>query len=240
MYIIRIDGLPVKTKIEVTCDECGVVVIRTIAATKEQRKNRGVEKDYCRSCASKICCDKKPQCNSNFWVSEERKNKHSKSMKNSISYYEAIKNRPSIAGKNNPNWGRKASAATRKKMSISRTGKTGEKATAWKGGKLSLTKRVKSALQRKYSWFHRVMDRDECTCQYCGKQKRLDANHIEPIANIIKELLADKNLTESEKMDWLIVQPEIVDNELINGITLCRKCHREIHKNWGSHEPQVK
>lgn len=41
-------------------------------------------------------------------------------------------------------------------------------------------------------------------------------------------------------MDWLIVQPEIVDNELKNGITLCRKCHKEIHKNWGSHEPQVR
>ena len=160
--------------------------------------------------------------------------------KKSEAYYEGIKNRPSVVGENNHMWGKKHTDETKAKMSKSRTGKTGEKATSWKGGKLSLNRRVKSALQRKYKWFHRVMDRDGCKCQHCGATKKLDAHHIEPISGIIKELLNETNLlTEADKMDWLIVQPKIVDEELTNGITLCRKCHQQVHKNWGSHEPKV-
>jgi len=40
-------------------------------------------------------------------------------------------------------------------------------------------------------------------------------------------------------MDWLIGQPEIIDKNLENGLTLCIKCHKKVHKNWGSHEPQI-
>lgn len=241
MIINKIEGLPVKTKIEIVCDNCYTTLTRRISAIKASRKNRGGDNDYCRSCSAKIVASKVPQCNKQFWESEERKRKHSKSLKNSIAHQEGLRNRPSVVGENNPMWGCTHSQETKDKMSITRTGKTGENATAWKGGKLSLTKRVKGALQRKYKWLHRVMDRDNCMCQTCSATKKLDAHHIEPIANIIKMLLINKKfLTESEKMDWLIVQPEIVDNELENGITLCRDCHKEIHKNWGSYEPQVR
>lgn len=240
MIIENITGLPVITKIEIVCDNCSKKLKRRIAAIKAQRKRRGIDKDYCRSCASKMCCDKKPQCSKEFWQDSERKKKHGQSLKSSILYRKGIENRASLAGQNNPMWGIKHTQETKDKMSISRTGKTGENATAWKDGKLSLTKRVKGALQRKYKWFHRIMDRDNCTCQKCFATKKLDAHHIEPIANIIKILLNDKDfLTESEKMDWLIIQPKIVDHDLKNGITLCRKCHKEIHKNWGSHDPKV-
>jgi hypothetical protein len=32
---------------------------------------------------------------------------------------------------------------------------------------------------------------------------------------------------------------EQTDNELLNGITLCRECHKKIHLNWGSHNPKI-
>ena len=38
-----------------------------------------------------------------------------------------------------------------------------------------------------------------------------------------------------EKFIFLHTQAELIDETLNNGTTLCRKCHREVHKNWGSH-----
>jgi len=241
MIIEDVANLPVNTKVLIACDKCSKKSMRRISSIKTQRAKHGEDKDYCRSCASQICCSKKPQCSKDFWLTKERKEKHGISIKNSVLYKEGIKNRQSIVGENNPTWGLKHKQETKTKMSISRTGKTGENATAWKGGRMSIVRRIKSALQRKYKWFHRVMDRDNCICQKCTASKNLDAHHIVPIANIVKKLLSNKEfLTEAEKMDWLIVQPEIVDDKLTNGITLCRKCHKEIHQNWGSHEPKVR
>lgn len=240
MFMVNVDNLPVKTIVSVKCDGCEDIQDRRISSVKASRKKRNSHKDYCRRCAAKNSIGKKPQCSKDFWQDNKRISDHSKSIKESDKYKNGIKNRPSVAGRNNPNWGKTASSETRLRMSKSRTGKTGENATAWKGGKLSLNKRVKGALQRKYSWFHRVMERDNCECQHCGANKRLDAHHVIPLSSIVKNLMKNKTLlTEAEKIDWLIIQPEIVDKDLENGITLCRKCHKKIHKNWSSHEPQI-
>jgi hypothetical protein len=54
---------------------------------------------------------------------------------------------------------------------------------------------------------------------------------------IIRRLCAEKHFTDDdEKIKWLVEQPEIIDPELKNGITLCRKCHKAKHQKWGSHE----
>ena len=71
----------------------------------------------------------------------------------------------------------------------------------------------------------------------CNSKEKIDAHHIEPLSKIVKRLIEGKTfLTEREKANWLILQPEIRDEELKNGITLCRKCHKKKHKNWGSHQ----
>lgn len=240
MLLEPIDGLPVKTKIKIQCDGCGVELIRSIASWKERRKINNSDKDYCRKCGAKTGSTKRPQNTKAFWSDPERKRIHGEAVKNSEKYAEGISNRPSIVGENNPMWGKEHTDSTKLKMSKVRTGKTGENATAWKGGKTSLNYRVKSALQRRFRWFHRVMDRDNCTCQHCGATKNLDAHHIEPISLIIKRLLTESSATtESEKIDWLLDQPEIIDEDLTNGLTLCRTCHKKVHTNWGSHEPKV-
>lgn len=71
----------------------------------------------------------------------------------------------------------------------------------------------------------------------CGDKRKLDAHHIEPINQIIKKLCKDdKFSSDDEKVNWLIQQPEIINEDLSNGITLCRECHKKRHKNWGSHD----
>lgn len=230
MFMRDVTGLQVKTKVDVKCDDCGTVFSRTIDHTRSSRRRRKSDHDYCVSCSRKRGAAKRPQNTKQFWETH----------KQSDAYYKGIRNRPSITGEQNPMWGKKHTDRTKQKMSNVRTGKTGENATAWKGGRLSLNRRVKSALQRRYRWFHRVIERDGCRCQQCGATNKLDAHHIVPISIIIKKLLSTQELlTEADKMDWLIIQPEIVDNDLTNGITLCRSCHRRVHQNWGSHEPTV-
>jgi 5-methylcytosine-specific restriction endonuclease McrA len=70
-----------------------------------------------------------------------------------------------------------------------------------------------------------VFQRDDFTCQYCGERGgKLNAHHIIRFGKIIE----DNNITTLE---------EAYDCELLwditNQITLCEKCHRELHKNKG-------
>lgn len=84
---------------------------------------------------------------------------------------------------------------------------SGEKHWNWKGGITPQNQRERSG--KKYNeWRTAVFVRDNFTCQSCGRHGGdLNAHHIEPWSTA-KELRFD------------------VDN----GITLCRECHRLIHK----------
>lgn len=58
-------------------------------------------------------------------------------------------------------------------------------------------------------WRSRVFERDNYTCQRCGKRGgRINAHHIKPFAGNSALRLA-----------------------INNGITLCENCHREIHRS---------
>lgn len=141
------------------------------------------------------------------------------------------------SGKENRMFGKKHTQETKQKMSKSRMGKVGPNATAWKGGHLSVNKRVRKLLHSRYDWYRKVFLRDKWKCTDCGDNNiKLDAHHICPLSKIIKEL--SKNLSfdnDTEKVEFLIQQKEIIDPNLENGITLCRKCHKNLHDNWGSH-----
>lgn len=68
------------------------------------------------------------------------------------------------------------------------------------------------------SWAFLVKERDNYTCQKCGKQEDIMyAHHIDPVIN---------NPVESMDID--------------NGITLCKHCHKIVHQNTGCSLSELK
>jgi capsule polysaccharide modification protein KpsS len=78
-------------------------------------------------------------------------------------------------------------------------------------------------------WKRKVLEKGNYQCVQCKFQsskrkkiKNVDAHHIIPVAQIFK----DRNIKtlEKAKKDRLL-------NAVSNGQVLCRKCHKEHHKN---------
>ena len=77
----------------------------------------------------------------------------------------------------------------------------------WKGGVTPENQRQRSSAQAK-AWRNAVFERDKYICQLCGKQGgKLNAHHI-------------KSWAKHTDLRF----------EVESGITLCEKCHRQIHK----------
>ena len=231
--------IPPKTtdKISISCDRCDTrSTVLYISAKRNYERNGG--QHICPSCVHKEAASKKPQNNKSYWTLE-RKAAHSQSVRNSDKYYESLKHRDT-SGPKNGMYGKPAPALVKLKNSLRQKGKYGDQAIAWKGGKTSLTRRVKKYIHREHRWYYNVYRRDGFKCTKCGSKTKIDAHHIKPIVAIIKDLCANKTFTsDSEKFLFLISQPEIVDTKLENGMTLCRECHKKEHLNWGSHTPKA-
>ena len=212
--------------VQVQCDRCPTIFTRSLKSIKQRRKATNGD-DCCTKCARKQGASKRPQNTKEF----------TKKMRSLPAFIEAIKNRPSLKGEKNPMWGKKFSPGSKEKRSQIWRQRIGERATNWKGGQLSFNARIKRAIQRNYKWFHRVMDRDNKMCTECGsKQYPLDAHHKEPLSQIVKRITRDRIfVTDDEKYNFVLTHPDVVDETLSNGVTLCRECHRKAHKNWGSH-----
>ncbi|MFA6235332.1 MAG: NUMOD3 domain-containing DNA-binding protein, partial [Bacteroidota bacterium] len=92
-----------------------------------------------------------------------------------------VSQKAGMFGENNPMFGKKHSPNTLHKMSVSRIGKTGIRATAWKGGLSPLMTRLRGLLHHRLGWYAAVFRRDRWTCTNCGdKNKKIDAHHIRP------------------------------------------------------------
>lgn len=78
----------------------------------------------------------------------------------------------------------------------------------WNGGITSKNHKIRYSKKSK-SWRKFIFERDDYTCQICNKRGgELHIHHIKSFKDY-PELRFDLN----------------------NGITLCKKCHRELHKN---------
>jgi len=83
----------------------------------------------------------------------------------------------------------------------------GNKHPNWKGGITSYAMELRNSEKDKI-WRSKVFERDNWTCQTCGKRGcYLEAHHIIPFCKLIK--------TENEKLIF----------DIDNGVTLCKDCH---------------
>jgi hypothetical protein len=238
----------VKDIVEFVCDKCDISSQTTLKIVRSKRKKFGI--DLCNACAYVRGASIRPQNTKEYWSNVDIKMKHSDTMKTCESYYEALKTR-NISGEKNGMYKKLHSTETKEKMSSSRKGKIQSKETIEKRvtkikeiNKLKLieknfidvNKQIRGYLHSEIDWYGRIYERDNYKCKKCNSGGRLDAHHVVPLSKIIKELTEGKKFeTELEKYNYLITESRILDKDLENGVTLCRKCHREIHKNWGSH-----
>lgn len=128
---------------------------------------------------------------------------------------EATKNRPKRVG-----W--KHSKATRKKL---REQKLGKKNPSWKGGITPLYKQISGNIKYR-QWRSDIFERDDYTCQNCGKRGGIiQAHHIKSFASIIKE-------NKITTLDQALSCEELWN--INNGKTLCEDCHKKTD-TYGQH-----
>ena len=93
---------------------------------------------------------------------------------------------------------------------------TNKQHPSWIDGRTSYTIKLRNSNEYK-QWRSQVYERDNWTCQTCGKRGSitLNAHHIIPFAQLLK--------TEFE---YLIF-------DVSNGVTLCEECHNLTKKGAG-------
>ncbi len=122
--------------------------------------------------------------------------------------------------------GIKLSKETCMRMSLSKRGKDHPN---WKGGVSPLHKRIKRTKEY-ISWRTQIFERDNYTCQECGRHSMigdrviLHPHHIKQFAYIVKEMV-DSNigLDNNELTDLSKTYKPLLN--LSNGLTLCKECH---------------
>ena len=186
--------------------------------------------------------------------SEETKHKISKSKKGSPSWNKGLKgimkpNKSSFkkghktwnAGKHNcysqevltkmserlkgkPSWNKGVCCSEKHKLnlSLSHKGKfIKEKHPNWKGGITKINLQIRNSF-RYSEWRKEIFERDNYTCQKCRTNRGpLNVHHIIEFNNILKEQNI-KNIDDALSCNYLW--------DLNNGITLCKRCHQQLHK----------
>jgi len=91
----------------------------------------------------------------------------------------------------------------------------------WKGGITPLVLQIRKHFKYR-QWRSDIFTRDDFICQECGiNGGMLHAHHIKPFSSIIQyyEITTLEEALECDEL-W----------NINNGVTLCKKCHRNIHK----------
>ena len=142
--------------------------------------------------------------------------------------------------------GKTCPIARRKKIAVSLTGKihsdmtkqkmrASAKAVArygkdnphWKGGVTSAKQIVTKSFEY-IQWRHQIYSRDQFTCQECGIiGSKLNAHHIKAFSILIEEAIYQFPLLTIQQACRKYVP--LWDTH--NGITLCLKCHKQVHKD---------
>jgi len=99
----------------------------------------------------------------------------------------------------------------------------------WKDGKTKVDKLLRECAKYEF-WRQSVFEKDNFTCQKCGqKGGDLVAHHKKPFSKLLDEV--KKNLPLFGLYEGALIYTPLWDVD--NGITLCLKCHKKIHKIGG-------
>jgi len=115
------------------------------------------------------------------------------------------------------------------KINISNAQK-GDKCYSWKGGITPLNHAIRNS--KKYAdWRTQVFGRDNFTCQECkARGVWIEAHHEKSFAEIIKDNRI-KTIGDADSCDELW--------SISNGITLCKKCHKQLHSKLRRQQKSV-
>lgn len=121
-------------------------------------------------------------------------------------------------------YGKHHTEETKEKLSGSAPNRRGELHPNWKGGVTELSTRIRNSSNYK-QWRQSIFIRDNFTCQRCSERGNIiHAHHLYRFSKIINDYNIE-SFNEAENCDMLW--------NIDNGITLCKKCHKEVHRIEG-------
>lgn len=107
----------------------------------------------------------------------------------------------------------------------SRPNAQGSKNRNWKGGITGWRKLARGRLNEHF--VRPVMQRDNFTCQWCNSKKNIVVHHhirsFMEIVNIVRQKINEVNVES-------FVNEIVNEHKLNDGITICKKCHDNYHK----------
>lgn len=85
-------------------------------------------------------------------------------------------------------------------------------------------------------WTYLILERDNFTCQSCGKAKKLQVHHLITLRSLIESVKNKYNIKFFDDLDsslWQKYIDEILSlHKLEYGVTLCPKCHSRVDDNY--------
>lgn len=202
--IVKIKDLPPNAKGKIPC-KCNRCGKNRLIYIQQYR-------DYCKKCAGIIKCSGVNHHLYGKHQSEETKEKlrlANIGRKTPESVKEKLRN---YCGTKHSMYGKPKSQITKEKISKTLMGRfRGKESPVWNPKKTDKERQDDRKYPEYANWRKAVYARDNYTCKKCKKRGyKLEAHHIE-------NYLGNKKLR-------LIIE---------NGITLCKKCHKEFHKKYG-------
>lgn len=112
---------------------------------------------------------------------------------------------------------------------------TGSNHYNWKGGTSSLVQFLRADWSLYQFWKFPILKRDEFKCKTCKSTKNLTIHHdIEKLCDIMRKFIPEDkhelSYEEKKEIIYKIVQYHV--EEKVSGVTLCKLCHKELHKSY--------
>jgi 5-methylcytosine-specific restriction endonuclease McrA len=110
---------------------------------------------------------------------------------------------------------------------------TREKALNWQGGKHNFQTTMRE-LSENRQWIQEVLKQQHYTCQECGQVGyMLHAHHKRPLSELIMEFLKLYSQFSPFEDKETLIRLAMTHRpfwDIDNGVCLCEKCHKKIHK----------